>query len=78
MNMQENEQQAAPAESDPPILIQGGGSISITVPPRFREHGNSDKGKDFKDDTGNLYTLQINEDTPITLNRTDTITIRYK
>ena len=75
--MQENEQQAA-ATSDPPIIIQGGGSVSITVPPKFKEKGTSAKGKDFKDDTGDLATLQINEDTPITLNRTDKITITYK
>lgn len=73
--MQDNQPQGA--ESDPPIII-GGSSVSITVPPKFKERGSSPKGKDFKNDTGILATLQINEDTPIELNPTDTITIYYK
>ncbi len=65
------------SESDPPIIIQGGGSVSITVPPKFKEHGNSPKGKEFKDDIGALVSIQINEDTPISLNSNDKITIKY-
>ena len=77
--MQDPEQDPQPqvAASDPPIIIQGGGSVQITVPPRFKEHGVTVKGKDFKDDTGNLASIQINEEKPITLNKTDKITIYY-
>ena len=73
----EEDPQAHVAASDPPIIIQGGGSVQITVPPKFKEHGTTVKGKDFKDDTGDLASIQINEDTPITLNKTDKITIYY-
>lgn len=76
--MQDPQAQPPAAESDPPIIIQGGSSIQITVPPKFKEHGNSTNGKDFKDDTGTLASIQINEDTPITLNKTDRITIYYE
>lgn len=65
------------AASDPPIIIQGGGSISMNVPPKFKEKGSTANGKDFKDDTGNLVSIQINEDTPIKLNKDDKITINY-
>lgn len=70
--------QPQPTESDPPIIIQGGGSVQITVPPKFKEHGSSPNGKHFRDDTGSLASIQINEDAPITLNRDDKITIYYE
>jgi hypothetical protein len=73
MNMSDNDPQAA--ASDPPILIQGGGSIDIDVPAGFTEQGGT---KRFKNDKVNLVSLQINEDTPITLNKDDKITITYK
>ena len=65
-------------EIDPPIIVQGGGSIEITVPPKFRERGSSPKGKHFKDDIVELVSVQINTNTPIALNAGDTITIIYK
>lgn len=71
--MQDTEQQAA-AASDPPIIIQGGGSVEIDVPTGFTEQ----VGKKFKNDKVNLYSLQIDEDTPITLNKNSKITITYK
>lgn len=66
------------ADIDPPIIVQGGGSIEITVPPKFKERGSSAKGKHFKDDTVELVSVQINTNTPIALNAGDTVTIIYK
>jgi hypothetical protein len=74
MNMQDNEPMAA--ESDPPIIIQGGGSVDIDVPTGF--NAQLEGGKNFKNEKVNLVSLQINEDTPIPLNKTDKIKITYK
>jgi hypothetical protein len=63
---------------DPPIIVQGGGSIEITVPNKFKEKGASEKGRHFKDDIVELVSVQINTNTPIALNAGDTITIIYK
>jgi hypothetical protein len=75
MKMSENNPQA---EVDPPIIVQGGGSIEMNVPPRFRERGSGVRGKQFKDDAGTLSRIQINENEPIILNPSDKITIYYK
>ncbi|MCA1567019.1 MAG: hypothetical protein LC803_15490 [Acidobacteria bacterium] len=73
------------AEGDPPIIVQGGGSVSIIVPPNFSEQTISSylqtgggHGKDFKNDGVHLISLQIDEDTPIPLNKNAKITINYK
>jgi hypothetical protein len=73
------------AEGDPPIIIQGGGSVNIIVPPNFTDLSGSGyqeasggKGKDFKNDKVNLISLQIDGNTPITLNKNSKITITYK
>jgi hypothetical protein len=63
------------AAIDPPIIVQGGGSVEVDVPDGFNAPSN---GRKFKNDKVNLVSLQINEDTPITLNKDDTITITYK
>jgi hypothetical protein len=71
---------------DPPIIVQGGGSVNIFVPSSFTDQATSGytqaggvvKDKDFKNDNVNLISLQIDEDTPITLNKTSKITINYK
>ena len=72
-------------EGDRPIIIQGGGSVNIIVPPNFTEQAGSGyqqagsgNGKDFKNGNVNLVSLQIDENTPIPLNRTSKITIIYK
>ena len=70
-------------ETDRPIIIQGGGSVDITVPENFNEQVGTNyaqaatgaKEKKFKNDRVNLVSLQIDEDTPITLNRNSKITI---
>ena len=63
----------ASAESDPPIIVHGG-SVQVDVPVNFIDQG----GKKFKNDKVTLVSLQINEDTPIPLNKGDRITITYK
>ena len=65
-------------EIDPPIIVQGGGSIEITVPPKFKDKGASPKGRHYKDDVVELVSVQINTNTPIALNAGDRITIIYK
>jgi hypothetical protein len=68
------------AESDPPIIIQGGNSVEIDVPDSFTATLDSapGNGKKFKNGNVHLDSLQINEDTPIQLNKGDKITITYK
>ena len=61
------------ATSDPPIIVHGG-SVAVDVPANFIDQG----GKKFKNDKVTLVSLQINEDTPIPLNKGDRITITYK
>lgn len=73
-----NTQQAA--ASDPPIIIQGGSSVEIDVPDTFTATLSSGSGnsKKFKNGNVHLESLQINSNTPITLNKGDRITITYK
>ena len=63
-------------EGDPPIIIQGGSSVNIIVPASF--NAQTGTGKDFKNDQVNLVSLQIDENTPIPLNKNSKITITYK
>jgi hypothetical protein len=72
MNMSTNDPQAS-ASSDPPIIVHGG-SVAVDVPPNFVDQGD----KKFKNEKVTLVSLQINEDTPIPLNKGDRITITYK
>lgn len=72
-------------EGDRPIIVQGGGSVNIIVPPNCTDQAASRKhqagdgnGKDFKNGNVNLVSLQIDENTPIPLNRNSKITIIYK
>ncbi|HEX8128973.1 MAG TPA: hypothetical protein VF527_07725 [Pyrinomonadaceae bacterium] len=73
---------------DPPIIIQGG-SVSIIVPATFSEEttsssvyeqvaGGGGRQKDFKNGNVSLINLQIDENTPIPLNKNSRITITYK
>jgi hypothetical protein len=74
-----NNTQAA-AASDPPIIIQGGNSVEVDVPDGFTAElsSTSGNGKKFKNGNVHLYSLQINTNTPIQLNKGDRITITYK
>jgi hypothetical protein len=74
-----------PTPGDPPIIVQGGGSVNVIVPPNFSEQATSayqqtagGNGKDFKNDNVNLISLQIDGGTPIPLDKNATITINYK
>ena len=65
-------------EGDPPIIVQGGGSVNIIVPSTFNEQAATEKEKDFKNDNVSLLSLQIDGNTPIPLNKNSKITINYK
>ena len=77
--MSSNDPQQA-AESDPPIIIQGGNSVDVDIPDSFTASlgSPSGNGKNFHNGNVHLESLQINEDTPITLNKGDRIRITYK
>ncbi|HYG08971.1 MAG TPA: hypothetical protein VD835_03250 [Pyrinomonadaceae bacterium] len=64
------------SEGDPPIIVQGGSSVNIVVPPNFNQQ--TGDSKDFKNDNVNLISLQIDGGTPIPLNKNAKITITYK
>ena len=74
--MQDPEPQAA--ESDPPIIVQGGGSVDLDLPPKFKEQSSGPQGKKFKSDTNNLASIQIDNGTPIPVNRNSKITIYFE
>jgi hypothetical protein len=76
MKMSENDPQIAAV--DPPIIIQGGGSVEVDLPSKFKEKSSSAAGKKFKSDTSNLVSIQIDEDTPIVLNKNSKITINFE
>ena len=73
-------------EGDRPIIVQGGGSVNVFVPPTFSEQvdisyqqvAGEPKDKDFKNANANLVSLQIDDNEPIKLNRNSRITIIYK
>lgn len=78
-------QNPTPTPGDPPIIIQGSSSVIITVPPTFTEQGDgtsqqasTGKGKNFGNGNVHLVSLQIDENTPIPLNKNSKITIIYK
>lgn len=76
--MSTNNEETELTEIDPPIIVQGGGSIEITVPPKFKDRGTTTKGRHYKGDTVALVSVQINTNTPIALSAGDTITIVYE
>lgn len=64
-------------DSDPPIVIQGGGSVDMDVPSKFKEKSSGSKGKRFKHDIGNLVSIVIDgKTTP--LNKNSRIEINYE
>jgi hypothetical protein len=72
MKMSEENPQPA-AAVDPPIIVQGGGSVEVDVPAGFT----GGTGKKFKNANVNLVSIQINEDAPIPLSAGDKISITY-
>jgi hypothetical protein len=73
-----SEQEPQATEGDPPIIIQGGGSVNVVLPANFNEQAASEKQKDFKNVNVNLVSLQIDGGAPILLNKNSRITINYK
>lgn len=68
----------APAlDADPPIIIQGGGSIYMDVPPKFKEKSSGPGGKKFKHDLGYLDSIVIDDTVTIKLNPTSKIVVNY-
>jgi hypothetical protein len=64
--------------TDPPIVVQGGGSIDLDVPEKFKEKGSEKKGGKFKGETQNLVSVVIDGGEPIPVNTTSRIEIHYK
>jgi hypothetical protein len=67
----------AALEADPPIVIQGGGSIDMDVPPKFKEKSSSPSGKKFKNEFGDLDSVVIDDAVTIKLKPTSKIVINY-
>jgi hypothetical protein len=63
---------------DPPIVVQGGGSIDVDIPEKFKEKGSGKKGGKYKGDTQNLVSVVIDGGTPIAVNANSKIEINYK
>ncbi|MDQ1557369.1 MAG: hypothetical protein QOD32_429 [Pyrinomonadaceae bacterium] len=72
-------------EGDRPIIIQGGGSVDISLSPNFKEEpgdskyeqaGVESKDKKFKNLAVNLVEVQIDDGEPITLKKNSKITIK--
>ncbi len=66
------------AEGDRPIIVQGGGSVDVDVPPKFKEKSSGPNGKNFKSDTNNLASIQIDDGKPIPLNKNSKIIINFE
>jgi len=74
--MSDNDPQAA--EADRPIIVQGGGSVVLDLPPKFKERSSGPNGKKFKSDTNNLASIQIDGGKPISLNKNSEIIINFE
>jgi hypothetical protein len=64
--------------SDPPIIVQGGGSIHMDMPHGFKDNGTDTDHKKYKHDTGDLAELVIDNGAPIPLKKDSRIEIRYR
>lgn len=64
--------------ADPPIIVQGGGSVHMDMPHGFKEQEANASHKKYKHDAGDLVELVIDNGTPIPLNKNSRIEIRYK
>lgn len=67
------------APADPPIIVQGGNSVDVDVPGKFKDKGPDGKGgKKYRNDEQHLDTLTIDNGTPIQLQPNSKIVITYK
>ena len=61
-----------------PIIVQGGNSVEVDVPGKFKENGpGGNGGKKFKNSEHHLISLTIDGGTPIALQPTSKIEIKY-
>jgi hypothetical protein len=67
----------AALEADPPIVVQGGGSIDMDVPSKFKEKSSGPHGKKFKNEFGDLDSVVIDDAVTIKLKPTSKIVINY-
>ncbi|HVG30862.1 MAG TPA: hypothetical protein VM864_14225 [Pyrinomonadaceae bacterium] len=72
----------APVEGDneetldePPIIIQGGGSVLLNIPTKFKEKGTNKGGGKYKNEVQDLISIQIDNNEPILLDVDATIVI---
>ncbi|MGI9108318.1 MAG: hypothetical protein ACR2G4_18985 [Pyrinomonadaceae bacterium] len=62
--------------SDPPIVIQGGGSVSLKFPHKFKDEGEDKEYKKYKSES-NLAAIEI-DGKPVTFTEKSKIVIRFK
>lgn len=60
--------------ADEPIIVSGG-SVTVDFSDKFKENGSGGGRKKFKIQNGTLLRVQINNETPRTLNPGDKVTI---
>ncbi|HEX7173740.1 MAG TPA: hypothetical protein VF240_00460 [Pyrinomonadaceae bacterium] len=60
--------------ADDPIIVRGG-SVAVDLSDKFKDNGSGGGRKKYKNQNGRLLSVQINNETPRTLNPGDTITI---
>lgn len=60
--------------ADDPIIVRGG-SVAVDLSDKFKDNGNGGGRKKYKNLNGRLLSVQINNETPRTLNPGDTVTI---
>ncbi len=65
-------------DGDRPIIVQGGGSVDLDLPPKFKEKSSGPDGKKFKSDTNNLVSVQIDNGKPISVSKNSKITINFE
>lgn len=66
-----------PMTSDPPIIVQGGNSVDVDVPGRFREHGpGGSGGRKFRNADQDLISVTI-DGKKYDVNADSLIEIRY-
>lgn len=63
--------------SDPPIIVSGGNSVHVDMSDKFADDGSGGGHKKYKHSTGTLAQIVIDGGTPINLNSTSVIEIRY-
>jgi hypothetical protein len=63
------------AGADPPIIVQGGGSIGMNVPPKFTANGSGPNGQQFRHGAGNIVNVEITNPAASTTGPSGAITV---